>query len=702
MSNTKNYIFLFIAFLTFTLGGCQVNKGFKALEEYNYFEAKKQFEKAIKKEKSPSAYGLSVMYFRNDNPFFDLDSAYHYGLLSVEAFSEAKSKKQDKWSEKLNFTLEKAKGHRKLISDLAYDRSVEKNSVEGYQSFITNYPWSKNIKHAEKQRDSLAFLNAKRINTSVSLASFLEKYADSDWVEEAQLLLFRAQFDETVTPNNTESYMTFIRRFPENPLLRDAQYQVYTIETKENSILAYNKFIKRFPNNPFVDDAWKNLYRLSISDYRKETIEKFANDYTFFPFPHLIEQDLQLVGQSLFQFIKNGKYGFMNEEGVVMIAPTFEYAGQFKNGLAVVIKNEKYGYINKNGELLIDYQFEEALDFDQGRAIVEVDDQYGLIDVSGNYILHPKFKDIGSFSEGLTYVQNKYGYQYYTLDGSVAFSSVYDEAFSFNNGIAQVKQGDRKGYIGTDGSFLSSVTTGNLRHFNDSIFVHEFRDSMNLMHANGHYLFEESFDKIGVLVNNRAIVEKDGVYGYINGIGKLMIPLKYIPFSNYMQFAQFENNHVILKKGQKYAMMDNLGKSVLPAIFDGIGVFGELIPITKGKGWGYSNQDVYLKINYQYDYAYEFVNGTAIVEKDQLFGLIDLNGDEVLKIEHESIKRLSDELIVVKSNGFYGVFTDQGKVVVNAEYDRIVEMSKNSLQLIKGQKIAYYDVSKNRLIALEE
>ncbi|HZH86844.1 MAG TPA: WG repeat-containing protein [Brumimicrobium sp.] len=702
MINTKYFIFILLGSFMLMLGACKVNKGFEALEQYNYFEAKKQFEKSLKKQKSPSAYGLSIIYFRNDNPFYNLDSAYHYGLLSVESFSDTKAKNQDKWAEKLGYTLAKAKQQRKLISDLAYHKANQQNTPEGYQYFIVNYPWSINIELAEKKRDSLAFLNAKNVNSSVVLADYIHKYAESDWVQEAQSLLYRAQFDETVKLDQTESYMEFIRRFPDNPLVRDAQFQVFSIETKENTILAYNKFIKRFPNNPFIDEAWTSLYRLSVADYKKENIKQFAIDYPHFPFPNLIEQDLQLVGQTLFQFIRNGKYGFMNENGEVMISPSFEYASQFKNGLAVVIQDEKYGYINKNGEVMIQYQFEEALDFDHGRAIVVVNDKYGLIDVSGNYILQPKFEDIGSFSEGLTYVQDEKGYQYYTLDGSIAFSAVFKEAFSFNAGLAQVKTGDKKGFITTNGSFVCSVSVGNLRHFKDSLFVHEFRDSMSLMYANGNYLPEKSFDQIGVLSDNRAIVEKDGAYGYINGKGEVLIPIKYVPFSNYMQFAQFENQHVVYKKGQKYAMMDSLGKSILPALFDGIGVFGELIPITKGKGWGYSSKDVRLKINYQFDYAYEFIKGTAVVEKDNLFGLINLNAEEIIPFEYESIKRLDKGVLLVKSNNFFGLLTDKGDTLVKPQYDRVNEVSKNLFQLIKGQTIAYYDVSKNRLIALKE
>jgi hypothetical protein len=36
-----------------------VNKGYEALKVYNYFEAKKQFEKGLQRNTSASAYGLS-------------------------------------------------------------------------------------------------------------------------------------------------------------------------------------------------------------------------------------------------------------------------------------------------------------------------------------------------------------------------------------------------------------------------------------------------------------------------------------------------------------------------------------------------------------------------------------------------------------------------------------------------------------------
>lgn len=684
------------------MGSCKINKGFEALDSYNYFEAKRYFDKSLKKKESPAAYGLSVIYFRDDNPFHNLDSAYHYSLLSVEALKGTKEKTQRKWKKKLDYSLEKAKLHRKEISDLAYKTAVIDNNVIAYEYFIAKHPWSNHKLAAEKSRDSLAFLHAQKIQTSAAYEEYLKKYVNSEWKHKAQSLLYRAQFDESTTLGNTESYIEFINLFPDNPFVRDAQHQIYSIETKEGTIARYRGFIRRYSDNPFVDEAWTNLYRLSIADYNKESIETFDNEYPDFPFKNLIAQDLKLVGKQLYQFIKNGKYGFMDKEGIVMIAPIYEYAGLFNNGLAVVSKDGLYGYINKDGKQLIDYKYDEAMDFDQGRAIVLENEKYGMIDVSGSYILNPNYIDIGVFSEGKAYAQNKEGYQYYNLDGSIAFPGVFDEAFSFQNGIAQVRKDELKGFIGTNGEFIVSSKEGSFSHFKDSIFVHEFRDSMNFMYANGKYLFNNGFDKIGVLINNRAIIEKAGKYGYVNGKGNIVIPMTHTPYSNYMQFSQFENGYAVLKRGNNLALMDSLGKSVYPAIFSGIGAYGELTPVSKGQGWGYANKDVQLKINYQYEYAFEFVKGNAIVERDDRLGLINAKNEVIVPLVYESIKRLENDVLLVKSNNFHGLLSTANDTIIEAKYDRILQLSPSVYQLIKGQDITYFDAKKNNIISLRE
>ncbi|MBQ7120421.1 MAG: WG repeat-containing protein [Oscillospiraceae bacterium] len=89
----------------------------------------------------------------------------------------------------------------------------------------------------------------------------------------------------------------------------------------------------------------------------------------------------------------DGKCGYINEKGEIVIEPQFEFAEAFsKNGLAAVCGggiwekkegvasvdiasyNGKWGYINEKGEIVIDIQFLDAESFDEnGLAKVQVE-----------------------------------------------------------------------------------------------------------------------------------------------------------------------------------------------------------------------------------------------------------------------------------------------------------------------------------------
>ena len=78
--------------------------------------------------------------------------------------------------------------------------------------------------------------------------------------------------------------------------------------------------------------------------------------------------------KGLTQVELNGKYGFINKKGKIIIPPKFDwYAWDgFKGGLASVFLNRKYGFINKKGELVIPFKFTRAFSFSEGLAIVSL------------------------------------------------------------------------------------------------------------------------------------------------------------------------------------------------------------------------------------------------------------------------------------------------------------------------------------------
>jgi WG containing repeat len=102
----------------------------------------------------------------------------------------------------------------------------------------------------------------------------------------------------------------------------------------------------------------------------------------------------------------DGKAGFINTEGKIVIQPQFKYAGRFSENLAPVeFENGKWGYINKKGETVIKPEFDWALIFREGRALIQVKEKWGFIDLTGKIIIKPQFTHANSFSEDLAMVQ---------------------------------------------------------------------------------------------------------------------------------------------------------------------------------------------------------------------------------------------------------------------------------------------------------
>src|SRR5690554_1918876 len=101
--NTTHYFFqksfislLIILFSCPLVYAGKIDRGYKALNEYDYFKAKKLFEKRQNKDIVASSYGLSIIYGRTDNPFSNLDSAYKFIYRAVEQYPQMKKGKREK------------------------------------------------------------------------------------------------------------------------------------------------------------------------------------------------------------------------------------------------------------------------------------------------------------------------------------------------------------------------------------------------------------------------------------------------------------------------------------------------------------------------------------------------------------------------------------------------------------------------------
>lgn len=110
--------------------------------------------------------------------------------------------------------------------------------------------------------------------------------------------------------------------------------------------------------------------------------------------------------------------------------------------LDIIEENGKYGYADKAGNIIIPYKWQEAYEFSEGLAVVSEDGyHYGFIDKTGKVVIPLEYSGAGGFSEGLAAVgKEDEGYGYIDKTGHLVIpydSDLYD-ADEFKNGIAKV------------------------------------------------------------------------------------------------------------------------------------------------------------------------------------------------------------------------------------------------------------------------
>lgn len=145
--------------------------------------------------------------------------------------------------------------------------------------------------------------------------------------------------------------------------------------------------------------------------------------------------------EGLAPVVKDGKYGYVNESGKIIIPISYQEAYPFSDGLALYRQNDKYGYLNKSGKVAIAPKYQDAWGFWEGRAKFEQNGKYGFIDTKGKVVIRPQYEVVGDwFEDGLVLFKKGDKYGYLDKSGKVAISPQFDSAKDFSEGLAAVTQ----------------------------------------------------------------------------------------------------------------------------------------------------------------------------------------------------------------------------------------------------------------------
>lgn len=148
-------------------------------------------------------------------------------------------------------------------------------------------------------------------------------------------------------------------------------------------------------------------------------------------------------GIKYFQIEKNGKTGFRDLEGKIVIEPIYDMAEMFSEGFSAVRIGDKWGLIDEAGKYSIEPKFQFLGSVHNGLACYRANDKYGFVDIKGQEKISPEFVWVDEFSEGLCVVRDEKGkHGFIDTTGKIAIDFQFQYAGRFENGQAKVKLGN--------------------------------------------------------------------------------------------------------------------------------------------------------------------------------------------------------------------------------------------------------------------
>ena len=325
-----------------------------------------------------------------------------------------------------------------------------------------------------------------------------------------------------------------------------------------------------------------------------------------------VSQNAQTSPDSaLYPIEKNGKHGYIDASGRIVVRPRFDDAWRFSEGLAAVVVGDKWGFIDQTGRIVIAPRFFSAMPFKEGVACVgaffeggpinnRVGD-YGYIDKTGGFLIAPQFSVAFDFSNGLARIStDDYKHGYIDKAGKVVFwDKRLMEDFSDNRALFKTESNlpdSKTGYLDSVGREAISPTFDWGQSFSEGLACVSRNKKAGFIDTKGNVAIAFRFDSCRSFSEGLAAVMIDDKWGYIDKAGHLVIEPRFAdtnPFSDGVAVVRVLGQSELPHQEQRYKSGSNI-VSVMPGKFGVVDkngrmilqpVFVQLGNFSKGLAW---------------------------------------------------------------------------------------------------------------------
>lgn len=423
-----------------------------------------------------------------------------------------------------------------------------------------------------------------------------------------------------------------------------------------------------------------------------------------------IYDDIEYFNKFNIAKTKKGKvYGWVSRYGKELIKPGYTEIGELIDGMARVCKggkigksgqleNGKWGFVDDGGRIVIKVKYRSAGEFCEGVAWVGTGPvQYSYINKQGMVISEDSYTNYDAHN-GII-IQQKYlkkkdsktgkkGMFFGILDtrGMVLEDFVYSSiAMNEHNWTCSLDMSTEKSYfLHNENGKVTKLEAGTLNFkFDKEIERYTLGDKFGYVRRDGKIMIEPKYKVLGDYSDYTIASENGSNFGYLSKTGEVLIPFEYAKVS------LFNEGYASVCKQNKWYVIDSGNKIALSSDMDYLGVYSEgLIPAMKGNKSGFISLDGKEAMPFTFELVSSVHKGKFNYKENGKWGVRDLKGNVLLAPAYDDLSNFYDEFgnKTLTKAGKFGLLNFEEKEILASSFDFLQLDSRNGIYLV-SQKI---------------
>lgn len=409
------------------------------------------------------------------------------------------------------------------------------------------------------------------------------------------------------------------------------------------------------------------------------------------------------------------KYALANKEKVLITDYLYEAIVKFSDNYFIGKSGNYRFLIGNKGDILLKIEGKEIIDIiDRDRFIVKNADLMGAVRADGSEIIPCKYQDIVRLTNHTWKVkQSNLGDSRYGLladNGDIIYDCRFRELVIDSSGIVvptyipnmntpyAARKFDKYALCSEDKTILTDYIFDSISCLNDGFYLGKKEQEQIVLNGLGGIVFSSrEFNIISVIDSNRFIVNKGAERGVISASGQLLIQCQYWTINllgngYYIGRRNVESafmsryeNDLFDEKGNYLFSSDKnieLDDNSYPIVKVKMKNDESFVMECSGKFAVAKTSDISLK-DYVYDSVDLLTKSIYVVQKGNDYGLLSIDGKEILPVEYSNNFTLfSNGIIQFRNHEHHcGLCNSVGRIIEEPKFDFIRENSPGNLKL---------------------